>query len=123
MNLGATIRQLRKRRGWTQDQLAHQAGTTAANISRIEAEKYRPGPELLGSLAYVLEVKVYELVALAEGLTPSSLIQGGLDPDEAIVIGCFRKMAPRERELFKAIGASLCKVRRTKQLPKPTRVG
>lgn len=114
MNLGATIKQLRKRRGWTQAELAHQAGTTAANISRIEADKYRPGTELLGSLAYVLEVKVYELVALAEGLTPSSLIPGGFDPDEEAVIACFRKMPAEERELFKALGASLCKVRRTK---------
>lgn len=114
MNLGATIRQLRKRKGWTQDELAHRAGTTAANISRIEADKYRPGTELLGSLAYVLGVKVYELVALAEGLTPAALIPGGFAPDEDVIIGYFRKMPADEQELFKAIGASFSKVRRTK---------
>ncbi len=114
MNLGATIRQLRKRKGWTQDELAHQAGTTAANISRIEADKYRPGTELLGSLAFVLGVRVYELVALAEGMTSPSLIPGGFDPDEEVIVGYFRRMPPEERELFKAIGAALCKVRRTK---------
>lgn len=113
MSLGPIIRQLRKRKGWTQDALAHQAGTAAANISRIEAGKFRPGAELLGSIAYVLGVKVYELVALSEGLTPPSL-SPGFDPDEEVVIGYFRKMPIEERELFKALGASLCKVRRTK---------
>lgn len=113
MNLGATIRQLRKRKGWTQDELAHQAGTTAANISRIEADKHRPGAELLGSIAYVLGIKVYEVVAMAEGLAQPAL-SPGFDPDEDIIIGHFRKMPVEERGLFKAIGAALCKVRRTK---------
>jgi len=115
MNMGSAIRQLRKRKSWTQDELAHQAGTTAANISRIEANKYRPGVELLGSVAYVLGVKVYELVALSEGLTPSSLTSGGGNPDEEVIIGYFRKMPVEERELFKALGASLCKARRVRQ--------
>jgi len=113
MNLGITIRQLRKRRGWTQDELAHRAGTTAANISRIEADKYRPGAELLGSIAYVLGVKVYEVMAMAEGLAQPAL-SSGFDPDEDLIIGYFRKMPADERELFKAIGASFSRVRRTK---------
>jgi len=113
MNLGTAIKKLRKRRGLTQDELAHQAGTTAASVSRIEANKYRPGAELLGSLAFVLEVKVYELVALAEGLTPSSLTTGGFNPDEEVLIGYYRKMRTEDQALFKALGASLCKVRRT----------
>jgi transcriptional regulator with XRE-family HTH domain len=114
MNLGGAIKQLRKRKGLTQEELAHQAGTTAASISRIEADKYRPGAELLGSLAFVLDVRVYELMALAEGLTPTALISGGFKPDEELVVGYFRKMPERERALYKAIGASLSKVRRTK---------
>lgn len=120
MNLGPIIKQLRERKGWTQDELAHRSGTTAANISRIEAGHHRPGAELLGSIAYVLEVKVYELMALAEGLTPPTLT-AGFDPDEEVLIGYFRKMPPEERELYKAIGASLCRVRRgTNNLKAPT---
>ncbi|MDP2751082.1 MAG: helix-turn-helix transcriptional regulator [Rhodocyclaceae bacterium] len=122
MNLGATIRQLRKRKDWTQDELAHQAGTTAANISRIEAEKHRPSAELLSSIAYVLGVKVYEMVAMAEGLTQTALTQE-FDPDEEVVVGYFRKMPKEERELFKAIGASFCKVRRAKPQFVPMEVG
>ena len=114
MNLGPIIKQLRKRKGWTQDELAHQAGTAAANISRIEAGKYHPRTELLGSIAYVLGVKVYELVALTEGLAPAALLPERFDPDEEVVIGYFRKMSAEERELFKAIAASFCKVRRAK---------
>jgi len=120
MKLGPVIRQLRQRKGWTQDELAHQAGTTAASVSRIEAGKYRPGPELLGSLAFVLDVKVYELIALSEGVSPPALKQG-FDPDEETIIRYYRKMAPDERELFKALGASLCKVRRAKAAPLNTK--
>lgn len=114
MKLGIAIRQLRKRRGLTQDELAHQAGTTAANISRIEADKYRPGAELLGSLAFVLGVKVYELMALAEGMVSPDVSSGGLDPDEETLLSCFRKMPSEEQVLFKALGASLCRIRREK---------
>ncbi len=64
----------------------------------------------------MLGVKVYELVALAEGLTPAALIPGGFDPDEEVIISYFRKMPVDERELFKAIGASFSKLRRTKSL-------
>ena len=113
MNLGAPIQKLRRRRGWTQDELAHQAGTTAANISRIESDRHRPSAELLGSIAYVLGLKVSELVAMAE--VPGRPAPGQeFDPDEEAVIACFRKMPAEQRALFKALGESLCKVRRTK---------
>ncbi len=114
MNFGATIRQLRRRRSWTQDELAHQAGTTAANISRIEADKHHPSAELLGSIAYVLGLKVSELVAMNEGTVSSAVRLGGLDPDEEALLACFRKMPLEEQVLFKALGASLCRVRREK---------
>jgi transcriptional regulator with XRE-family HTH domain len=112
MNLGPIIKQLRERRRWTQDELAHQAGTTAANISRIEAGKHRPSAELLGSIAYVLELKIYELIALSEGLTPPAL-QPGFDADEELLVSYYRKMPTEQKELFKAIGASFCRLRRS----------
>lgn len=113
MNLGPVIKQLRERKAWTQDELAHRAGTTAANISRIEAGKHRPSAELLGSVAYVLGHKVYELVALGEGLSPPAM-KPKFDLDEELVVGFFRKMSAEERELFKSIGAAFTKVRRSR---------
>jgi transcriptional regulator with XRE-family HTH domain len=102
MNLGLVIKRLRERHQWTQDELAQRTGTTAANISRIENGKHNPGAELLGSVAYVFGVRVYELVALAEGLQPPAL-NVEFDDDEEVIVTQFRRMATAEKELFKAI--------------------
>jgi transcriptional regulator with XRE-family HTH domain len=110
MNLGSIIRQLRERREWTQEGLAWRAGTTAANISRIESGKYNPGAELLGSIAYVFDIHVYELVAMAEGFQPPELA-AGFDADEETLVRQFRRMGTEEKELFKAIAATFVKVR------------
>jgi transcriptional regulator with XRE-family HTH domain len=110
MNLGLIIKQLRERREWTQDDLARRAGTTAANISRVESGKHNPGAELLGSIAYVLSVRVYELIAMAEGFQPPDLV-AGFDVDEEAIIRQFRRMATEEKELFKAIAATFVKAR------------
>jgi transcriptional regulator with XRE-family HTH domain len=110
MNLGQVIKQLRERREWTQDDLARRAGTTAANVSRIESGKHNPGAELLGSIAYVLGVRIYELVAMAEGFQPPELA-ACFDADEEALIRQFRRMEPEEKELFKAVAATFVKVR------------
>jgi transcriptional regulator with XRE-family HTH domain len=109
MNLGAVIRQLRERRAWTQDELAQRAGTTAANISRIENGKHNPGAELLGSVAYVFGVRVYELMALAEGLQPPALI-AEFDAEEEILVRQFRRMHAAEKDLLKAIATAFVRI-------------
>jgi transcriptional regulator with XRE-family HTH domain len=110
MNLGMVIKQLRERCEWTQDGLARRAGTTAANISRVENGKHNPGAELLGSIAYVLGVRVYELVAMAEGFQPPQLA-ASFDADEEAIVHQFRRMGAEEKELFKAVAATFAKVR------------
>jgi transcriptional regulator with XRE-family HTH domain len=109
MNLGLVIKRLRERHQWTQDELAQRAGTTAANISRIENGKHNPGAELLGSVAYVFGVRVYELMALAEGLQPPALSMA-FDDDEEVIVTQFRRMAAVEKELFKAIADSFSRL-------------
>jgi transcriptional regulator with XRE-family HTH domain len=110
MNLGLVIKQLRERREWTQDELARRAGTTAANISRVESGKHNPSAELLGSIAYVLDVRVYELVAMAEGFQPPELA-ADFDADEEAIVRQFRRMGSEEKELFKAVAVTFVKVR------------
>ena len=110
MNLGKIIRHLREQREWSQDELAFRVNTSAANISRIETGKHWPGTQLLGDLAGVMGLKVYQLVALAEGVQLK--VKGGkYDHDEEIVLKHFRAMPKEQRELFKAIGATFSKVR------------
>lgn len=103
MELGKTIKRLREQRGLSQDELAFRAGTSAANISRIENGKHGAGEDLLASLAKEFGLKIYQLVALAEGVeTPN--IPKLSNPDEEAILTVFRGMTDKQRELFKAIG-------------------
>jgi transcriptional regulator with XRE-family HTH domain len=108
MNLGETIKNLRIARHWTQDELAYRAKITAANISRIETGKHGPSTQLLESLAYVFDMKMYQLVALAEGekllVAPPEYSFG-----EQALLQNFRAMTPREQELLMALGERLAR--------------
>lgn len=99
MNLGETIKALRITRQWTQEELAYRAKTTAANISRIENGKHGPSTQLLETLAYVFGMKMYQLVAFAEGekllVAPQEF-----DLTEQILLKNFHAMTPTDRELL-----------------------
>ena len=53
---GKRLRQLRLRKGWSQDQLARAATTSQRNIVRWEGNHNKPGSNSLGRLAAALEV-------------------------------------------------------------------
>ena len=113
MNLGKVIREQRERKGWSQDELAFKIGTTPANLSRIENDKHGPGADLLSSIAFVFGLKVYELIALTEGVQVGQ-VSGTYSADEDALLRCFRKMHREEKSLFQAIGESFCRVRRSR---------
>lgn len=113
MNLGKVIRQLREKNGWSQDELAFKIGTAAANLSRIENDKHGPSSDLLNSIAFVFGLKVYELIALTEGVQIGQ-VTGTYSADEEALLRCFRKMHREERTLFQSIGESFCRVRRSR---------
>ncbi|MDP1733514.1 MAG: helix-turn-helix transcriptional regulator [Sulfuritalea sp.] len=113
MNLGKVIRELRGQRGWSQDELAFKIGTTAANLSRIESDKHGPSSDLLSSIAFVFGIKVYELIALTEGVQVGQ-VAGTYSAEEEALLRCFRKMHREERALFQGIGESFCRVRRSR---------
>jgi transcriptional regulator with XRE-family HTH domain len=114
MNIGKVIRQLREKQGWSQDELAFRSGTTAANISRIEGGRHGPRADLLGSIAYVFGLKVYQLMALAEGVL-TTIVTGEYSTDEETVLAYFRRMPKEEQELYKSIGESFVRVRRVRE--------
>lgn len=109
MNLGETIKVLRIARQWTQDELAYRAKTTAANISRIENGKHGPSTQLLETFAYVFGMKLYQLVAFAEGekllVAPQEF-----DLTEHVLLQNFHAMTPKEQELFKSLGERLAQL-------------
>lgn len=104
MEMGKVIKRLREERGWSQDELAFRTGTSAANISRIENGKHGAGQELLEALAREFDYKVYQLVALAEGVeTP--IIPINSNPDEEALLSDYRAMKDEQRILFRAVGS------------------
>lgn len=64
--LGRAIRQLRERRGLTQEELATHAGMTFGTVSRLESAKSAPAWATVRALIETLEVSFGELAAAIE---------------------------------------------------------
>lgn len=56
------MKTLRKKKGWSQTDLADKTGTTLSHINKIETGKYKPSFEALVALAKALEVSLDDLV-------------------------------------------------------------
>ncbi|MEW6353448.1 MAG: helix-turn-helix transcriptional regulator [Pseudomonadota bacterium] len=65
--LGAVLRRLRLERGWTLMDVAHAVDSDAGNISRLERGQQGYSPEMLGALADLFGVHLWELFKEAEG--------------------------------------------------------
>ncbi|MDD2230203.1 MAG: helix-turn-helix transcriptional regulator [Candidatus Cloacimonetes bacterium] len=61
MLLGARIKEVRRRVGLSQDQLAEKVGIESKYLSRIEVGKRQPSLETLGLIADSLHVEMKEL--------------------------------------------------------------
>jgi transcriptional regulator with XRE-family HTH domain len=64
--LGGAVRELRLKRGLTQEALAHAAGITVGHLSKIERGRSNPTWETLLAIADGLAVTASVLVAAAE---------------------------------------------------------
>lgn len=76
--LGANVRRLRERLGWTQAQLAARVGCTRANLSRIEGGHNDPRHATLVRLADVLGVRIADLYAERDPETPNASPTAGV---------------------------------------------
>lgn len=103
MKLGAALKAIRKDRGLNLDDLADKAGTTTANLSRIESGQW-PRPELLEALANALGINIYQLFARAEGIT---LPTADETRSEKKVLSAYRAMEPESRYHLEAIADAL----------------
>lgn len=61
MMLGKRIRELRRERGISQEELSFKAGISAAHLGQIERAVKKPTVETIGKLAVALEVPVTAL--------------------------------------------------------------
>ncbi len=105
MKLGAALKALREDRKLTLDELADMAGTTKANLSRIEGGQW-PRPELLEALAAALRVQIYQIFARAEGAVVST---ADVTNGESKVLGAYRAMEPEARYHLEAVAEALSK--------------
>lgn len=64
--LGEAIRQLRTKRGISQEDLAHLAGVTTGTLSVIERGRSNPAWGTVKAIATALDVSMPELAKLAE---------------------------------------------------------
>jgi len=64
--LGEAVRQLREKRGITQERLAQDAGLTTGTVSLVERGRSNPAWGTVKALAKALDVSVGELAKLAE---------------------------------------------------------
>lgn len=80
-NFPAMIRATRKRRGWTQEELAEAAGVGRSTIIRWEKGETRPEPQQLRAVANVLGIPLEEAYAATgwwppePGDTPSRTLE------------------------------------------------
>lgn len=61
--LAASVRQLRKERGWTQDDLAAEVGIEQGALSLIENARANPSLLVIETIAKKLDVEIGELFA------------------------------------------------------------
>jgi transcriptional regulator with XRE-family HTH domain len=80
-----TVKEIRRRKGWSQKDLAEESGVGQDTISGIESGRHEPRPSTLRKLADALDVEVADFfrepaVPLADALPPS----GPLNKDEIL---------------------------------------
>ncbi len=71
--LGARVRELRRNRGWTLEELAHAAGVHATHLSAVERGKRNPTIGVLAKLADALEVEIASLFGTPSAVPAKSL--------------------------------------------------
>ncbi len=66
LHFGKVLRELRKKKSISQEQLAHDCGLDRTYISMLERGKYQPSLHTLMIIAKNLEIKASELIKLVE---------------------------------------------------------
>ena len=70
--IGTTIKQKRKRLGWTQEQLANQLATSRASLANIETGRQNVLVHQLYNFAAVLDLKIEDMLPPADN--PNSVL-------------------------------------------------
>lgn len=74
MDIGSTISQLRKQKGFNRDELGSRVGTSGAVIGRYERGEITPSVEIANKIANALEVSLDYLVGNASAIVKDKKI-------------------------------------------------
>lgn len=103
LSIGDRIRQIRRQRGLTQDQVAEAAGIDSKSLSRIECNRFNPAIDTLQNLAVALNVEIQDFF-LNDPSSPRQLraflfetISAASDQEIIRIAEAIRKVANRPR--------------------------
>lgn len=94
--MGLRIRDVRRERGWTQDQLANSVGVSRSAVAQWETGRAGQVTTNLTRIAEVLDVGVEFLMYGDEKRTPAEARQG----DELALLRLYRECAAEDRQLL-----------------------
>lgn len=101
---GERIVAARKRKGWSQQDLADALGTSQATIHRYETGNRDPRSGVVVDLSKALGVTVSYLLGVTDEPAPTKLPR--LAPDEAHLLSCYRACSARFRDTLIATAES-----------------
>jgi transcriptional regulator with XRE-family HTH domain len=78
--LGPAMRRVRRERGLTLEELAHEVGSSVAHLSRLESGTRQPSLDGLLRVAAALGVEIGELFEAAEEPGPGTVVRGATSP-------------------------------------------
>ena len=92
--LGANIKQLRKKRQMTQEQFANAINIDSKNVSKIENGRNYPTAETLNAIAQVLQVNFYELFVFEDDIPYEKMKQEILEAlqDKHILLQLYKTL-------------------------------
>jgi transcriptional regulator with XRE-family HTH domain len=101
INFGDAIRQLRERKKLRQEDVAREVETSQGYFSKIETNNADCSISLLERIAETLDVRLYQLFALAEGVAPERLPR--ITVDETELLAEYRQLPPEGKNMVKAV--------------------
>lgn len=99
MNIGDTVRKLRKEKKLTLEALAFELDMDAANLSRMERGERRFPLELLTPLAQLLGTRASELLMQAEANGPHAKKRAAIGADKPELPRGYDQLSPAGRAL------------------------
>jgi transcriptional regulator with XRE-family HTH domain len=94
--MGIRIRDIRRERGWTQDQLANAVGVSRSAVAQWETGRAGQVTTNLTRIAEVLELGVEYLMYGDDKRAPAEARQG----DELALLRLYRECSPEDRQLL-----------------------